>query len=527
MVKEKIIENIEELDSYKAFTTDNKAMLAVYGMYLGVWDSDEIEEGVPRFVNSLTDKEIKRILDEQSSFFHNTKNDVLEFINKYKITDFTLLADVLDYVQISESLNTILNDEYISKLDFYDAAINSYESYRMKLKFEAEAEKRHPDVRILLSRREFETIQDMSKTFSGKLLEASELYRKTTKVPKPPLPFPWWTDEGPILHPQGLDSVVLEGIAGTDGHANHTGGNIDYSELIDGTPIMQPDATTGDPIHTDEGLMAQVHAQTLDEALAAEVVNSWGTTYTISEDSIIQELSAKKRRSRVQPPKVEEPPKFTEKQIEERRQSIMQEYKKAMNEFFTDERLSYRIPFIGGLFDMLFEEMVYERFFKNDDLGKNVFYTKYAQTNKNHFLIQTPSNMFKIMAVQFADIEAKYKSENALSASKIFSLLNDFKYLIPGGSVIYGMNNYDALTSLSNCFVVGNKDDSYGGLLLTEQEQVHIMKRRGGVGHDLSHIRPNGSNVNNAAITSSGIVPFMERYSNATREVAQGGRRGV
>ena len=116
-----------------------------------------------------------------------------------------------------------------------------------------------------------------------------------------------------------------------------------------------------------------------------------------------------------------------------------------------------------------------------------------------------------------------------MSKEDIYELLKDFRYIIPQGSPMSGIGNDFQIVSLSNCFVIGNPgySDSYGGILKVDQEQVQLMKRRGGVGHDLSHIRPEGSPVKNSALTSTGIVPFMERYSNTTREVAQGGRRGA
>lgn len=131
------------------------------------------------------------------------------------------------------------------------------------------------------------------------------------------------------------------------------------------------------------------------------------------------------------------------------------------------------------------------------------------------------------IANEVARIEAKYP--NALSSQELFDLLDHFKYIIPQGSPMTGIGNNYQIASLSNCFVIGldGNADSYGAIIRIDEEQVQLMKRRGGVGHDLSHIRPKGSPVKNSALTSTGLVPFMERYSNSTREVAQDGRRGA
>src|SRR5574344_299717 len=120
-----------------------------------------------------------------------------------------------------------------------------------------------------------------------------------------------------------------------------------------------------------------------------------------------------------------------------------------------------------------------------------------------------------------------FVNKNPLSEDFIFELLRDFKYIIPGGSPMSGIGNDAQVVSLSNCFVIGNTADSYGSICQIDEEQIQLMKRRGGVGHDLSHIRPAGLPVKNSALTSTGIVPFMNRYSNSTNEVAQGGRRGA
>ena len=131
------------------------------------------------------------------------------------------------------------------------------------------------------------------------------------------------------------------------------------------------------------------------------------------------------------------------------------------------------------------------------------------------------------IAKEIARIEARYP--NPMQEDEVFDLIKNFKYIVPQGSPMAGIGNPYQVGSLSNCFVIGNdgSSDSYGGIMKIDQEQVQLMKRRGGVGHDLSHIRPKGSAVKNSALTSTGLVPFMERYSNSTREVAQDGRRGA
>jgi len=165
-------------------------------------------------------------------------------------------------------------------------------------------------------------------------------------------------------------------------------------------------------------------------------------------------------------------------------------------------------------------------YFSGDELAASVWLNKYAlRDSEGNLFEEDPNQMHVRLAKEFARIERKYP--NPMEFSEIMGLIKDFKYVIPQGSPMFGIGNDLQTVSLSNCFVVGNEYDSYGGILQTEQEQIQLMKRRGGVGHDLSHIRPKGSKVNNSALTSTGIVPFMERYSNATREVAQDGRRGA
>ncbi len=167
-------------------------------------------------------------------------------------------------------------------------------------------------------------------------------------------------------------------------------------------------------------------------------------------------------------------------------------------------------------------------YFKGDELAGNVWINKYAlKDSQGNVYEETPDDMHWRLANEIARVEKKYP--NPLNAKEIYGLFKDFKYIIPQGGPMAGIGNDFQISSLSNCFVIGNKgnSDSYGGIMKIDQEQVQLMKRRGGVGHDLSHIRPEGSPVKNSALTSTGIVPFMERYSNSTREVAQDGRRGA
>ncbi|AYN04351.1 adenosylcobalamin-dependent ribonucleoside-diphosphate reductase [Flavobacterium sp. 140616W15] len=166
-------------------------------------------------------------------------------------------------------------------------------------------------------------------------------------------------------------------------------------------------------------------------------------------------------------------------------------------------------------------------YFKGDSLAATVWVSKYAlKDSQGNIFELSPNDMHHRIAGEIARIEKKYS--NPLSEDEIFNLIKDFKYLVPQGSPMTGIGNPFQVASLSNCFVIGNDNsDSYGGIMKTDQEQVQLMKRRGGVGHDLSHIRPKGSPVKNSALTSTGLVPFMERYSNSTREVAQDGRRGA
>jgi ribonucleoside-diphosphate reductase alpha chain len=167
-------------------------------------------------------------------------------------------------------------------------------------------------------------------------------------------------------------------------------------------------------------------------------------------------------------------------------------------------------------------------YFKGDDLAARVWANKYAlKDSYGNLYEKTPDDMHRRLASEICRIEKKYK--NPLPEEVIFDVLKDFKYIVPQGGPMTGIGNDFQIASLSNCFVIGNDgtSDSYGGIMKIDQEQVQLMKRRGGVGHDLSHIRPKGSPVLNSALTSTGVVPFMERYSNSTREVAQDGRRGA
>ena len=168
------------------------------------------------------------------------------------------------------------------------------------------------------------------------------------------------------------------------------------------------------------------------------------------------------------------------------------------------------------------------QYFNGDDLAAKVWVSKYAlKDSDGNIYERTPDDMHRRIASEIARIEANYP--NALAENEVFDLIKNFKYIIPQGSPMTGIGNDFQIASLSNCFVIGSgtQSDSYGSIMKIDQEQVQLMKRRGGVGHDLSHIRPKGSAVKNSALTSTGLVPFMERYSNSTREVAQDGRRGA
>lgn len=167
-------------------------------------------------------------------------------------------------------------------------------------------------------------------------------------------------------------------------------------------------------------------------------------------------------------------------------------------------------------------------YFGGDELAARVWVSKYALKNSDGDIFElSPDDMHKRIASEISRIEKNYP--NPMPEEEVFSYLKDFKYIVPQGSPMSGIGNHYQVGSLSNCFVIGldGDPDSYGGVIRIDEEQVQLMKRRGGVGHDLSHIRPAGTPVKNSALTSTGLVPFMERYSNSTREVAQGGRRGA
>ena len=168
------------------------------------------------------------------------------------------------------------------------------------------------------------------------------------------------------------------------------------------------------------------------------------------------------------------------------------------------------------------------KYFNGDELAARVWVNKYAlKDSYGNIYEKSPEDMHWRLANEVARIEKKYP--NPLSAEEVFELFDHFRYIVPAGSPMTGIGNNFQVASLSNCFVIGldGDADSYGAILRIDEEQVQLMKRRGGVGHDLSHLRPKGSPVNNSALTSTGLVPFMERYSNSTREVAQDGRRGA
>ncbi len=167
-------------------------------------------------------------------------------------------------------------------------------------------------------------------------------------------------------------------------------------------------------------------------------------------------------------------------------------------------------------------------YFKGDELAATVWINKYAvKDSAGNLYEKSPDDMHHRLAAEFARIEKNYP--DPLSEEDIYQLLSNFRYVVPQGGPMTGIGNNNQVASLSNCFVIGHdkQADSYGGILMLDQEQVQLMKRRGGVGHDLSYIRPTGSPVLNSALTSTGVVPFMERFSNSTREVAQDGRRGA
>lgn len=169
-----------------------------------------------------------------------------------------------------------------------------------------------------------------------------------------------------------------------------------------------------------------------------------------------------------------------------------------------------------------------KKYFNGDELAANVWINKYAlKDSKGNIFESNPDQMHHRLAAEIARIEKKYP--HSMTEKEVYSVLKGFKHIVPQGGPMTGIGNDFQISSLSNCFVIGNEGvaDSYGGIMKVDEEQVQLMKRRGGVGHDLTHIRPKGSPVMNSALTSTGVVPFMERYSNSTREVAQDGRRGA
>lgn len=228
---------------------------------------------------------------------------------------------------------------------------------------------------------------------------------------------------------------------------------------------------------------------------------------------------------------------FYEKVLEERRKSEISGKdltKKVVTpmEFDTSEKSDLTEELFQETADkpLSFDEVIAAstEYFNGDTLAAGVWANKYAlKDSAGNIYEKTPEEMHRRLAKEIARIEKKYP--NPISEEEIFAVLDRFKYIIPAGSPMAGIGNKYQVSSLSNCFVIGNEgsSDSYGGIMKTDQEQVQLMKRRGGVGHDLTHIRPKGSPVKNTALTSTGVVPFMERYSNSTREVAQDGRRGA
>jgi len=204
----------------------------------------------------------------------------------------------------------------------------------------------------------------------------------------------------------------------------------------------------------------------------------------------------------------------------------LSESKKKMNVKEVDKPVGKTTEKITYSHDEAVEASI--RYFNGDELAARVWANKYALKDSfGNLYEKTPDDMHRRLAREIRRVEMKYK--NPLPEELIYNILKDFKYIIPQGGPMTGIGNDFQIASLSNCFVIGNEgdSDSYGGIMKIDQEQVQLMKRRGGVGHDLSHIRPKGTPVLNSALTSTGVVPFMERYSNSTREVAQDGRRGA
>ncbi len=202
---------------------------------------------------------------------------------------------------------------------------------------------------------------------------------------------------------------------------------------------------------------------------------------------------------------------FVEKELIEKTEGVTGEEQKLQHTYSIDEAFNASVEYFDG-----------------DELAARVWVNKYAlKDSYGKIYERTPDDMHRRLASEISRIENRYP--NPLSFDELFELMRGFKYIVPQGSPMTGIGNNFQIASLSNCFVIGHDGaaDSYGGIMKIDQEQVQLMKRRGGVGHDLSHIRPTGSPVLNSAISSTGVVPFMERYSNSTREVAQDGRRGA
>ncbi|OUU15249.1 MAG: ribonucleoside-diphosphate reductase, adenosylcobalamin-dependent, partial [Candidatus Endolissoclinum sp. TMED37] len=175
-------------------------------------------------------------------------------------------------------------------------------------------------------------------------------------------------------------------------------------------------------------------------------------------------------------------------------------------------------------YDEVFQSSM--EYFNNYELAAGVFVGKYALKDlEGNYYEKDPDDMHKRLASEFARVEKKYK--NPMSEDEIYNLFKDFKYIVPQGSPMSGIGNNFQIQSISNCFVIESPHDSYGGILHADQQQVQIMKRRGGVGFDISNIRPRGLSCENAARSTDGIEVFMDRFSNSCREVAQGGRRGA
>jgi len=215
-------------------------------------------------------------------------------------------------------------------------------------------------------------------------------------------------------------------------------------------------------------------------------------------------------------------PSMSEEQLQI---GIFEEYDEA-KKMYDEREQKIETPQENYSREEVFEKTL--KYFKGDELAANVWINKYALKDSDNRLYElTPDDMHRRIAKEIARIEKRY--QNPMTEDQVFELLKDFKYIVPQGSPMAGIGNNFQIGSLSNCFVIGNdsNSDSYGGIMKIDEEQVQLMKRRGGVGHDLSGIRPKGSPVKNSALTSTGLIPFMERYSNSTREVAQDGRRGA